>query len=257
MFCLLALSAVAPILLLLAWSGAGEWFWPSLLPTRWSAERWEALLAGGSGSGGRLAGATVRSLGLGAATGVLASVLGLPIGRALAELGGWRRGVGAAAAFLPVAAPPLALAVGLQYSMLRLGLGGTLGGVLLAHLVPALGYTALFYLGVFTVFDARVEEAARTLGARRWQVLSRVTLPLLARPMIEAFVLGFLVSWAQVPLTLVVGQGMVPTLSVEILAYVRAGQDPLAATGALLLVVPPLLMMAAAGLAIRRTAVVL
>lgn len=254
-FALLLLSAATPLLLLLAWSGAREWFWPALLPQGWSPERWAALPGGGSGEGGRLWRAAGGSLTLGVGTGILASLLGLPIGRALAELRGWRRGVGAAAAFLPVAAPPLAVAVGLQYSLLRAGLGGTLAGVMIAHLVPALGYASLFYLGVFSAFDARVEEVARTLGARRSQVLSRITLPLLRRPMIEAFVLGFLVSWAQVPLTLVVGQGVVSTLAVEILAYVRAGQDPLAATGALLLVLPPLGMMAAAGLAIRRVAV--
>ena len=163
---------------------------------------------------------------------MLASRLGLPVGRAIARLRGWRRHLGAAAAFLPVAAPPIALAVGLQYSFLRLGLGGTHAGVLLAHLVPALGYSALFFLGIFAAYDERYEEEARSLGATRRQVLLRVTLPLLRRPLVEAFVLGFLVSWAQVPLTLVVGQGLVTTLSVEVLAYVQAGQDRIAATAA-------------------------
>jgi ABC-type spermidine/putrescine transport system permease subunit II len=55
-----------------------------------------------------------------------------------------------------------------------------------------------------------------------------------------------------VPLTLLVGQGVVPALPVEVFAYVQSGQDALAATGAVLLVVPPLLAMAAAGVAVRR-----
>lgn len=249
---LLAASALLPLTVLLLGSLGADWFWPSLLPGRVDASVWRGVLGRG-GSGSRLADAAMTSAALAAGTGVLASALALPIGRAIARQAGWRRHLGAAAAFLPVAAPPLALAVGLQYSFLRLGLGGTLPGVLLAHLVPALGYTSLFFVGVFAVWDGRVEETARSLGAGPLQRLLRVTLPLLRRPLTEAFLLGFLVSWAQVPLTLIVGQGLVSTLSVEVLAYVQAGQDRLAATGALLLILPPLVTMAAAGLAIRRT----
>lgn len=249
---LLAALAVGPIVVLLIGSLAGSWFWPELLPARWDDSAWRSV---GSGSG-RLARATLASIVLALGTGALATALAVPVGRALAGLrGGWRA-VGAGAAFLPVAAPPIALAVGLQLSMLRLGLGASLPGVLLAHLVPAVGYGALFFLGIFAVWDARVEDEARTLGATRRQVLRRVTLPLLRRPLAECFVLGFLVSWAQVPLTLLVGQGVIVTLSVEVLTLVQAGQDRLAAAGALLLVVPPLLLMLAARFAIGRAGAV-
>jgi hypothetical protein len=98
-------------------------------------------------------------------TAALATAAALPVGRALARLAGWRRHVAAALAFLPVAAPPVALATGLQVALLSAGVGGTPVGVLLAHLVPAVGYLSLLFLGTFTLFDARVEEAARTLGA--------------------------------------------------------------------------------------------
>lgn len=254
-FLLLAALALLPLAALVLTSLGAGWFWPALLPPRVDTAPWAALL-GGDAAGRRLADATATSVALATGTGLLASILALPIGRALARLRGWRRALGGAAAFLPVAAPPLAVAVGLQYSFLRLGLGGEMLGVLLAHVVPALGYASLFFLGVFAVYDEQVEEEARTLGAGRLQTFARVTAPLLQRPLVEAFVLGFLVSWAQVPLTLVIGQGLVSTLAVEVLGFVQAGQDRLAATGAVLLVVPPLLMMAAAGLAIRRTGAV-
>lgn len=253
LFPVLALASLAPLAVLGLAAAGGEWFWPALLPAGVDLSAWASLVGGASG--GRLLRAAAASVGLAAATGFVASLVALPVGRALAGLRGWRRHAGAAAAFLPVAAPPIALAVGLQYSFLRLGLAGTHAGVLLAHLVPALGYASLFFLGIFAAYDACVEEEARSLGATPRQVLLRVTLPLLRRPLAEAFVLGFLVSWAQVPLTLVVGQGLVSTLSVEVLAYVQAGQDRLAATAALLLVLPPLAAMTLAGLAVRRAEV--
>jgi putative spermidine/putrescine transport system permease protein len=148
------------------------------------------------------------------------------------------------------------LGVGLQFSFLWAGLGGTHLGVLLAHLIPAAGYVSLFFLGIFSVHDDRLETEARTLGATPQQTLMRVTLPVFRRPLVEGFVLGFLVSWAQVPLTLLIGQGRVPALPLEVLSYLQAGQDALAATGALLLVIPPLLLMGMAGALLRGRSVV-
>jgi putative spermidine/putrescine transport system permease protein len=247
---LLALSAVVPFALLGVWSVSREWFYPALWPPRFTGESWTGVAGGAAGA------SVLRSAAIAGLTGVLGCALALPIGRALAALTGWRRHLGAALAFLPVAAPPIALGTGLQFAFLRLGLGGTVGGVVLAHLVPALGYLALYFLGVFTVFDARVEEEARSLGATPRQVLLRVTLPMLRRPIAEAFALGFLVSWSQVALTLLIGGGRVRTLPVELFTYLRSGQERYAATGALLLTLPPLLALTAARLAARRAPVV-
>lgn len=248
----LVLSAGVPLLLLAVASVGREWFWPALVPGEVDAEAWRRVVEGG----GRLGRAGATSVALGIGTGVFATALALPIGRALAGLRGWRRAVAAGAAFLPVAAPPIALGAGLQLSFLALGLGGTFAGVLLAHLVPAVGYLSLYFLGVFAVWDARIEDEARSLGASPVDVLWRVTLPLLRPALATAAALGFLVSWAQVPLTLLVGGGLVPTLPLETLAYVQAGQDRFAATGALLLVFPALLALAAARAAARGAEVV-
>ncbi len=205
--------------------------------------------------GARLARAAGSSVGLAVATGALAAIIALPVGRALDALRGPWRAFGAAAAFLPVAAPPIALGVGLQFTLLRMGLGGSHAGVLLAHLVPAVGYTSLFFLGIHSTYDRRQEEDARVLGATATQRVVQVMLPLMRRPLLEAFALGFLVSWAQVPLTLLIGQGIVTTLSVEVLTFVHAGQDRYAAAGALLLIVPATAMLGVVGVAIRRTGV--
>ena len=238
----LAVTTIGPLLLLVATSFSERWFFPALAPSAWTTSGWSLQVGGGT-----LVRALSTSVALGVATAVLAAVIALPLGRTMARLHGWRRHLTAAAAFLPVAAPPLALGTGLQVMLLRVGLGGTAGGVLLAHLVPATGYLALIFLGTFTLFDVRVEDEARTLGASRWQTWRRVTLPLLRPQIIEAMIVGFLISWSQFALTLVVGGGAVRALPLEVFAYVRGGQERLAAVGALLLVVPP----AAAFVALR------
>ena len=158
-------------------------------------------------------------------------------------------------AFLPVAAPPVALGTGLQLTFLTLGLGSTPIGVLVAHLVPATAYLSLFFLGVFLSLDLALEEEARSLGATPTEVWRRITLPLLRRPVAESVALGFVISWSQVPLTLLIGGGTVRTLPIEIMAYLQSGQDQLAAQGALLLIAPAVLAFAGAALVAQRAGV--
>lgn len=243
----LALVTLVPLAWLVVASVAEGWFFPALRPDRLTLASWRDAV------GGSLARSLWQSVWLGAATGALATTIGGMVGRSLARLSGWRRRVGAALAFLPVAVPPVALATGAQLFFLQAGLTGTSVGVLLAHTVPATGYLALFFAGVFEARDERAEDEARTLGATRWQALVHVTLPMLRRQIAEAWALGFLVSWAQVAPTQLVGGGRVHTLSLDVFDALRAGSDRGAAVGALLLAGPPLLALALARSVAART----
>ena len=251
MLALLALAVVAPLALLVLTSFGEQWFFPSLWPAHLTLDGWRAV------GGGRrtLARAAFTSALLASLTGVLATAVAFTLGRALATLTGWRRRLGTAMVFLPVAAPPIAFGVGVQYSLLVAGLGGSFAGVLVAHLVPAVGFLSLYFLGVFSAFDLRIEDEARSLGATPRQTLWRITLPMLRRQVAEAIVLGALISWSQVALTQLIGGGLVRTLPLEVFAYVRSGQDRYAATGALLLIIPALAALASMRVAARQAEV--
>jgi len=250
-FVALLLFATAPLLMLIATSLSRGWFYPAVLPPTLDASGWRELV---TEPARRVA--LVNSLWLGVGTAIVATMLALPLGRAAALSTRAVRRTVALLAFAAVALPPVALGVGLQLTVLSLGLGGTLTGVFLAHLVPTLGYLTLVFLGVFSRWDARLEESAATLGANgfaRWRL---VTLPLLRRPIADAMALGFLVSWAQVALTLLVGGGAVRTLPLEVLAMLQSGQDQRAAAGALALAIPALLVLGASRVAARNTSAV-
>ena len=247
----LTVFATAPLLMLIVTSLARGWFFPSVLPPSLDGSVWRALF-----SDAAQLQALGNSLILATATGLTATALALPLGRAAAVSTPSVRRAVAMLAFTAVALPPVALGVGLQLTVLTLRLGGTLGGVFLAHLVPAVGYLTLVFLGVFTAWDARLEEAAATLGASnaaRWRF---VLLPLLARPIVDALALGFLVSWAQVALTLLVGGGAVRTLPLDVLAMLQSGQDQRAAAGAIVLTIPALAVLAISRVAARNTTAV-
>jgi putative spermidine/putrescine transport system permease protein len=242
----LAVFCIGPLVLLAVQSLAFGWRWPALWPAALQLDAWRGVSSGAIGR------AVWTSLWLAGATTATALVLALPMARAMATLPRPWSHVAAALVFLPVAAPPIALGAGLQVVALHVGIAGSALGVWFAHCVPAVGYATLVLTGVFATRDARDEEAARTLGATARQRWWYVLLPQLRPALAEAASVAFLVSWAQVALTLVIGGGAVRALPIEVLALVRAGQETDAAVGALLLVLPPLAVLAALRRGVQR-----
>jgi putative spermidine/putrescine transport system permease protein len=237
-----------PVAVLIVRALAQSWRFPDITPDMIDVRpAFSAALAG------RLGPALGLSVVLAISAGVLGTVIGFAIARTTLRGASTPRRVTLGAAFFTVIVPPLALGVGLQVALLGVGLGGTVLGVLLAHLVPVTGYLTLFAVGVFSSLDPSLEDEARTLGASRWHMVSRVLVPLLRRPLGEAMVLGSLISWGQVAITLLVGGGLVRTLPIELMSIVQSGNDRVAALAALMLSLPPMLGIGLLTLGARRT----
>ena len=64
-----------------------------------------------------------------------------------------------------------------------------------AHLTWTLPFGLLIMFAVFNRFDPAFEEAARDLGATRWQTFRHVTLPIIAPFLFGVAVFGFTLSW--------------------------------------------------------------
>ncbi len=259
LFCV-ALVSTLPVLLLVLRATAAVWRFPDLLPS--AVEQGTLPIGAPRSNFGSfmhvlaapdLMRAMLASLGLAVATGCISTVLGFLAGRTLVGARTSVRRIATGVAFFPVIAPPIALGVGVQVLAIRAQLAGHFSGVLLAHVIPAAGYLTLFFLGVLSAYDRSMEDEARTLGATAWQAFTRVTVPTLRARWGEALVLGALVSWGQLALTLLVGGGVVRTLPVALLSFVRAGDDRLAAAAALLLTAPPLVAFALLQRATRYT----
>jgi molybdate transport system permease protein len=137
---------------------------------------------------------------------VLSLVLGFPMAWALSRSSFPGRRVFRALVILPLVMPPVVGGVALLAAFGRRGfLGAPLYdvlGVQLTFTTPAAVLAAAFVsfpLAVLVLeaglrsLDARLEEAAATLGGSRWYVLRRVTLPMLAPQIAAALVL----CWAR------------------------------------------------------------
>lgn len=237
---MLALWLILPLVPLAIWSLAHGWRFPALLPGRWSVEAWAYALSPASG--------VLQSLGVtlivAGCTTALAVLIGVPAGRAL----GLARFRGRALVLLlilaPAILPGMAVAPGLHGIFLRLGLTGTIPGVVLAHLVPVLPYMTLVMAAVFARFDTGAEDQARSLGATRWQVLRHVTLPAIMPGLLTGALFAFLVSWSQYLLTLSIGAGRVQTLPLTLFSFASAGRNDMTGAVAVIYVLPGLIVLA-------------
>ena len=154
------------------------------------------------------------------------------------------RRVAAALAYLPFALPPLVgvfsfhFLIGADGVFPRL-LGAALGGravTLPGFLAVVLVHTHSFYVFFYAMVSAALQsmddaqaEAARTLGAGRWRVFTRITLPQLSPALSGAALLTFMSSAASFSAPFFLG-GDLPILSVEVYFRRVAGDEPAALT---------------------------
>lgn len=230
---------ILPILPLAVWSFAHGWRFPDILPQAWSTRAWSHALSAESGVLQSFATTTFIAL---AAT-ALAALVGVPAGRALGLHQFRGKGLVTLLLLAPALLPGIAVAFGLHAMFLRLGLAGTIQGVILAHLVPVLPYMTLVMAAVFSRFDPNFEAQARTLGATPFQVFRTVTLPAILPGLLTAALFAFLVSWSQYLLTLAIGGGRVQTLPLLLFSFASAGRNDITGAIALLYILPGLLVL--------------
>ena len=119
-----------------------------------------------------------------------ALLFGVPLAWLLARVSFPGRGLVRALCTLSMVLPPVVAGVALFYSLGRRGLLGqyldrwfgftlpfTTAGVVVAQTFVAMPFLVITVEAAFRQLDTRYEDAARTLGASRWYVFRRVTLP--------------------------------------------------------------------------------
>jgi putative thiamine transport system permease protein len=116
---------------------------------------------------------------------------------------------------LPLLVPQIALLFGVQVVLVRLNLDGSVLAVIWAHLVFVLPYVFLTLADSWRALDRRYAQIAAAIGATPNRTFWVVKLPMLLRPILVAFAVGFAVSVGQYLPTLFAGAGRVATLTTE------------------------------------------
>lgn len=152
----------------------------------------------------------VEALRLSLVTSISATALALAVGVPLAWVLARARVPGRtfirALVTLPLVLPPVVGGVALLLAFGRRGIVGqylydwfgvqlpfSTAGVILAEAFVAMPFLVITVEGALRGADPRFEEAAATLGARRWTILRRVTLPLIG----PALLAGTILAWAR------------------------------------------------------------
>lgn len=96
--------------------------------------------------------------------------------------------------YLPIVAPDILMGISLAIFFVTLETSRGLGAIAVAHVTFCISYVALAVLARLQDFDRSVVDAARDLGASRWQALVRVIIPLLAPGILAGGLLAFTLS---------------------------------------------------------------
>lgn len=139
--------------------------------------------------------ATWRSFEIGAATTILALLVGIPLAFALARGRFFGRTVIENGISAPLIVPHIVLSIAIYGLFSKLGLIGEWYGVAVAHTVLALPFVVIVLLAGLKDFDVNLELAARGLGASRLSAIRSVTLPILAPSVASAAFLAFITSF--------------------------------------------------------------
>jgi molybdate transport system permease protein len=137
---------------------------------------------------------------------VLSVLFGLPLAWVLARVRFPGRPLVRALVLLPLVLPPVVGGVALLAAFSRRGLVGshlydwfgiqltfTTAGAVLAETFVALPFFVITVEAALRLMDQRYEDVAASLGAGRWTVFRRVTLPLIA----PSVVAGSVLAWAR------------------------------------------------------------
>ena len=126
--------------------------------------------------------------------------------------------------------PNMVIAIGLAVLINRLHLPRNIYVVAAGHMAIAAPFTLRVLLASLATFERALEEASAILGARPWQTVLRVTIPILRPGIIAAGVLAFAASFGNVTISVFLAGVGTTTLPVEIFANSEFGDRSLEIT---------------------------
>ena len=149
----------------------------------------------------------------------------------------------------PMVLPVVVFAVATYLLFLRVGLGGTLIGFVIAHTVLAFPFAFITISTSLENFDKSIEDAAVLCGAPPIVAFLKITVPSIRLGLLSAALFSFLISWDEVVVAIFMASPELQTLPVLIWAALRQELSPtIAAASSILVLITLVLMMLIAAL---------
>jgi molybdate transport system permease protein len=191
---------------------------------------------------------------------VLSLLFGVPLAWVLARVDFAGRAVLRGIVTLPLVLPPVVAGAALLFALGRRGLVGeplyeasglvlpfSPWGVVLATTFVAMPFMVITVEGALHNLDERYEGAAATLGASRWTVLRRVTLPMIGPSLLSGVVLTWARAFGEFGATITFAgnlQGSTQTLPLAVFVALESDRDAAVAISLLMVVVSLVVLIA-------------
>lgn len=169
------------------------------------------------------------SLKLAAASMIFATILGTSAALYVVRFAGAWRDRLRVLITAPLLLPEVLTAITLLFFFYNIGMGKTVTGLLIGHVLITLPFVFLAVSSALYNFDLAIEEAARSLGANKFTAFRRVTLPIIKPGVISGGILAFIISFDLFAISLLLKGIGTSTLPIQLFDYVRWDFDPTAA----------------------------
>ncbi len=193
----------------------------------------------------------------------IALILGIPLAWLLARVEFPGKPVARGVVTLPLVLPPVVGGAALLFALGRRGLvGEPLGevtglllpfstwGVIIATTFVAMPFLVITVEGALRNMDRRFEGAAATLGASRWTVMRRVTLPMITPSLLAGLVLTWARAFGEFGATITFAgnlQGRTQTLPLAVFVALESERDTAVAISLVMIVISLLVLIALRG----------
>lgn len=127
--------------------------------------------------------------------------------------------------FAPIIIPSFTAIMGMYVVFVKLGLTGSMQGVILAHILPTLPYMIKALMVSYGTLDSSLEHQAAVLGAGPISRFIYVSLPHILPGIVAGASLTFLISISQYFLTFLVGGGKVTTIAIVMFPFINGGDN--------------------------------
>jgi molybdate transport system permease protein len=184
---------------------------------------------------------------------LIAVVVGIPLAWIMARLDFPGRSLVRALVTLPLVLPPVVGGAALLFALGRRGLVGeplnqatglllpfSTWGVVVANTFVAMPFLVITVEGALRNLDERYEGAASSLGAGRWTVLRRVTLPMIGPSLLAGLVLTWARAFGEFGATITFAgnlQGRTQTLPLAVFVALEGDRDIAVALSLVMVVV--------------------
>jgi putative spermidine/putrescine transport system permease protein len=244
---LVLLFLIAPILAIMPLSFNSETFFSYPMPgysLRWyeeffTSDRWQSAL--------RL------SLLLAFLTTILATTLGTLAALGLSRANFPYRATVMAILISPMIVPVIIAALGMFFFYSKIGLTGTVLGLVLAHTALATPFVVITVTATLSSFDRTLMRAGASLGAPPTTVFFRVVMPLILPGMISGALFAFVTSFDEVIAVIFIAGPEQRTLPRQMFSGIRELISPTITAAASVLIVISTLMLFTVELLRRRS----